>query len=79
MPTLLPRYSLLFTFNFFPGADFTAAKGISSLIDEFIQRKQPLYFINTCDDVLAVFKGAVIEDFLYFHSMEELELELKGM
>lgn len=65
--------------RFILGADFTAAKGISALIDEFVQRKQPLYFINTRDEVVSVFKGAVVEDFTYFHNMEELEQELKEL
>lgn len=63
--------------RFILGADFTAAKGISALIDEFVERKQPLYFINTREEVLSVFKGAVMEDFTHFGNMEELEQELK--
>lgn len=65
--------------RFILGADFTAAKGISALIDEFVQRKQPLYFINTKDEVLSVFKGAAVEDIIYFRSIEELEQELKEL
>lgn len=65
--------------RFILGADFTAARGISALIDEFVQRKQPLYFINTRDEVLAIFKGAVMEDFTHFRNMEELERELKEL
>lgn len=62
----------------FSGADFTAAKGISALIDEFSIRKQPLYFFNTREDVVTVFQGVLDEDFKYFKTMEELELSLKG-
>lgn len=49
------------------------------MIDEFFQRKQPLYFINTSDEVLSVFKGAVMEDFIHFGNMEELEQQLKDL
>ncbi|KAF5289787.1 hypothetical protein FQA39_LY03704 [Lamprigera yunnana] len=59
------------------GADFTAAKGIASLIKEFILRKQPLYFLNPCEEVIAVLQGAVSEDFHYFISTTELEDCLK--
>lgn len=62
----------------FSGADFTAAKGISALIDEFSIRKQPLYFFNTREDVVTVFQGVLDEDFKYFKTMEALELSLKG-
>lgn len=55
------------------GADFTAAKGIAALIDEFLSRKQPLYFLNPREDVITVFKGAVSEDFQYFTSDEEMD------
>lgn len=60
------------------GADFTAAKGISGLIKEFTQRKQPLYFLNARDEIMAVFKGAALEDFHYITSVEEIEEFTKG-
>ncbi|XP_044758384.1 sodium-independent sulfate anion transporter-like isoform X2 [Coccinella septempunctata] len=63
--------------RFILGADFTAAKGISALIDEFSIRKQPLYFFNTREDVVTVFQGVLEEDFKYFKTMEELEHCLK--
>lgn len=59
------------------GADFTAAKGIAALIKEFLSRKQPLYFFNPCDDVIAVLQGAVSEDFHYFTTTNDLEDCLK--
>lgn len=65
--------------RFILGADFTAAKGISALIEEFTGRKQPLYFVNACDEVLSVFKGAVAEDLTCFRSAEELEQELREL
>ncbi|XP_045476525.1 sodium-independent sulfate anion transporter-like [Harmonia axyridis] len=63
--------------RFILGADFTAAKGISALIDEFSIRKQPLYFFNTREDVVTVFQGVLEEDFKYFKTMEQLEHSLK--
>nr|XP_023026251.1 sodium-independent sulfate anion transporter-like [Leptinotarsa decemlineata] len=55
------------------GADFTAAKGISSLINEFIMRKQPLFFLNVRKEVVSIFQEIIREDFKYFNSKEELE------
>ncbi|KAL3272434.1 hypothetical protein HHI36_013915 [Cryptolaemus montrouzieri] len=63
--------------RFILGADFTAAKGISALIDEFSIRKQPLYFFNTREDVVSVFQGVLDEDFKYFKTIEQLEIALK--
>ncbi|KAF5285567.1 hypothetical protein FQR65_LT13201 [Abscondita terminalis] len=59
------------------GADFTAAKGIAALIKEFVSRKQPLYFLNPCEDVISVLQGAVSDDFQYFAAMKDLEECLK--
>lgn len=63
--------------RFILGADFTAAKGISALINEFVHRKQPLYFYNLREEVIQVFKGAVLEDIDYLRSPEELDQVLK--
>ncbi|XP_011311052.1 sodium-independent sulfate anion transporter [Fopius arisanus] len=54
------------------GADFTAAKGIAALIDEFNMRKQGLYFFNPRSDVVAVLRGACGEDFQHVATQEEL-------
>ncbi|KAK9881221.1 hypothetical protein WA026_015337 [Henosepilachna vigintioctopunctata] len=59
------------------GADFTAAKGISALINDFSVRKQPLYFFNTRKEVVTVFQGVLEEDFKYFTTSEELDTTLK--
>lgn len=64
---------LVIDFRFILGADFTAAKGISSLMKEFTQRKQPLYFLNPREEILTVFKGAVLEDFYLIKSVDEIE------
>ncbi|KAL2712867.1 sodium-independent sulfate anion transporter [Vespula squamosa] len=54
------------------GADFTAAKGIATLISEFNNRKQSLYFLNPRSDVVTVLKGACGEEFQYVSTQEEL-------
>ncbi|XP_072761288.1 sodium-independent sulfate anion transporter [Anoplolepis gracilipes] len=54
------------------GADFTAAKGIKTLINEFSNRKQALYFYNPRSDVVTVLKGACGEEFQYVSTQEEL-------
>ncbi|XP_067006365.1 sodium-independent sulfate anion transporter [Anabrus simplex] len=55
------------------GADFTAAKGIAALIEDFNKRKQPIYFYNPHPSVVAVFKGANLEEFVHICSQEELD------
>ncbi|XP_044731864.1 sodium-independent sulfate anion transporter [Chrysoperla carnea] len=59
--------------RFVLGADFTAAKGIAALIDDFNKRKQMIYFFRPRDDVIAVFKGAALEDFQYVTTHSELD------
>ncbi|GAB1859022.1 Sodium-independent sulfate anion transporter [Camponotus japonicus] len=54
------------------GADFTAAKGIKTLINEFSSRKQALYFYNPRSDVVTVLKGACGDEFQYVSTQEEL-------
>ncbi|XP_076292343.1 sodium-independent sulfate anion transporter [Lasioglossum baleicum] len=54
------------------GADFTAAKGIATLINEFNSRKQGLYFYNPRSDVITVLKGTCGEEFQYISTQEEL-------
>lgn len=55
------------------GADFTAAKGIAALIDDFNKRKQMIYFFRPREDVIAVFKGAALEEFQYVSTHGELD------
>ncbi|KYM86093.1 Sodium-independent sulfate anion transporter [Atta colombica] len=54
------------------GADFTAAKGMKTLINEFSNRKQGLYFYNPRLDVVTVLKGACGDEFQYVSTQEEL-------
>ncbi|XP_033214570.1 sodium-independent sulfate anion transporter [Belonocnema kinseyi] len=54
------------------GADFTAAKGIAALINEFNSRKQGLYFYNPRSDVVAVLRGACGEEFQHVSTEDEL-------
>lgn len=60
------------------GADFTAARGVAALIQEFNDRKQPIYFFRPRQDVLAVFKGAGLDTFQHVASHDELETLLSG-
>ncbi|KAK6643064.1 hypothetical protein RUM43_004567 [Polyplax serrata] len=55
------------------GADFTAAKGIAALIDDFNRRKQPIYFYQPCAAVITVFKGVKTDEFIHVCSQEELD------
>ncbi|KAJ9579480.1 hypothetical protein L9F63_024412, partial [Diploptera punctata] len=64
--------------RFILGADFTAAKGIAALIEDFNKRKQPIYFYNPQPSVVAVFKGASLEEFVHFCSQEELDFILQS-
>uniref|UniRef100_A0A1B6CML3 SLC26A/SulP transporter domain-containing protein n=1 Tax=Clastoptera arizonana TaxID=38151 RepID=A0A1B6CML3_9HEMI len=59
------------------GADFTAAKGIAALIEDFNRRKQPLYFCNPRPSVLSVLKGVCLEDFVYACTQHELDYILQ--
>ncbi|XP_033609062.1 sodium-independent sulfate anion transporter isoform X4 [Cryptotermes secundus] len=64
--------------RFILGADFTAAKGIAALIEDFNKRKQPIYFYNPQPSVISVFKGASLEEFVHFCSQEELDFILQS-
>lgn len=59
------------------GADFTAAKGIKSLIEDFVQRKQLLLFYNLKPSVVEIFKGVKPKDFHYCQTEKELHDFLK--
>ncbi|XP_008197201.2 sodium-independent sulfate anion transporter [Tribolium castaneum] len=63
--------------RFILGADFTAAKGISALINEFLIRRQPLYFLHTRQEVVSLFRGVFDNEFKYFTTREELESVLE--
>ncbi|XP_018331553.1 sodium-independent sulfate anion transporter [Agrilus planipennis] len=54
------------------GADFTAAKGIKSLIEDFVHRKQPILFYNLKPSVVNIFQGVQPKDFVYCQSENEL-------
>lgn len=55
------------------GADFTAAKVIECLTQDFSSRKQPLFFYNVKPSVVAVFNGLQPKDFVFYHSEDELD------
>ncbi|XP_025414035.1 sodium-independent sulfate anion transporter-like isoform X2 [Sipha flava] len=60
------------------GADFTAAKGIKSLIDDFVRRNQPLVFYNVKPSVISIFQGVRPAEFNYCATEQHLHEMLKG-
>ncbi|KAF2899319.1 hypothetical protein ILUMI_06855 [Ignelater luminosus] len=59
------------------GADFTAAKGVKSLIEDFVKRKQPILFYNLKPSVISIFQGVQPRDFVYCQTYIELNELLK--
>ncbi|KAJ8942734.1 hypothetical protein NQ318_007901, partial [Aromia moschata] len=59
------------------GADFTAAKGIKSLIEDFHKRNQPILFYNLKQSVINIFQGVQPKDFVYCETYSELNEMLK--
>ncbi|KAK6624108.1 hypothetical protein RUM44_010966 [Polyplax serrata] len=59
------------------GVDFTAAKGIKSLIDDFMNRKQPILFYNLKPSIVEVFQGVRPKEFIYCTNETELNDILK--
>lgn len=59
------------------GADFTAAKGVKSLIEDFVKRKQPILFYNLKPSVISIFQGVQPRDFVYCQTYSELNELLK--
>ncbi|KAL3273824.1 hypothetical protein HHI36_015252 [Cryptolaemus montrouzieri] len=53
-------------------ADFTAAKGIKSLIDDFHKRSQPIFFFNLKPSVSSIFQGVGPKEFVHCNTYEEL-------
>ncbi|KAK7576361.1 hypothetical protein V9T40_012647 [Parthenolecanium corni] len=60
------------------GADFTAAKGVKGLIDDFKKRNQPLYFYCPHKHVLDVLKCVCLDDFDEISSMHDLDSALQA-
>lgn len=54
------------------GADYTAAKAIEMLLQDFGSRNQPIFFLNLKPSVADVFEGAEL-DFHVFYTYELLE------
>ncbi|KAI5723725.1 hypothetical protein M8J76_010123 [Diaphorina citri] len=59
------------------GADFTAAKGISSLIEDFVMRHQDLIFYNLRPSVVDIFQGVQPKQFKHCQTEEQLHDCLK--
>lgn len=60
------------------GADFTAAKGVKSLIDDFNKRNQPLLFYNLKPSVVEIFKAVQPVSFVHCSTERELYATLRG-
>ncbi|KAK9874718.1 hypothetical protein WA026_005535 [Henosepilachna vigintioctopunctata] len=60
------------------GTDFTAATGVSYLVEELIERNQPLHFVNIQDNVANVFQNILKKNFKSSSSVEEFEETLQG-
>lgn len=60
------------------GVDFTAAKGVKSLIDDFVKRDQPLLFYNLKPSVVEVFQAVQPVKFLHCETEMQLYELLKG-
>lgn len=58
------------------GADFTAAKIIESLIQDFNSRNQMLLFYNLKPSVVSVFDGGKPSDLQVFYEFDSLEREI---
>uniref|UniRef100_A0A1B6BYH8 SLC26A/SulP transporter domain-containing protein n=1 Tax=Clastoptera arizonana TaxID=38151 RepID=A0A1B6BYH8_9HEMI len=59
------------------GVDFTAAKGVKSLIDDFVKRNQPLLFYNLKPSVIEVFQALQPVKFLHCDTESQLHELLK--
>lgn len=55
------------------GADFTAAKVIEILTQDFSRRRQPLFFYNLKPSVVAVFEGVQPKDFVVYYNDHDLD------
>ncbi|KAG4075951.1 hypothetical protein HA402_003777 [Bradysia odoriphaga] len=55
------------------GADFTAAKVIESLTNDFAARQQPLFFYNLKPSVCAIFEGLKPIDFVVYYRDDQLD------
>lgn len=54
------------------GADFTTAKAIKMLLEDFDSRHQPLFFLNLKPSVAETFEGAELDMHVYY-SLDLLE------
>ncbi|XP_044731630.1 sodium-independent sulfate anion transporter isoform X2 [Chrysoperla carnea] len=60
------------------GADYTAAKVIELITQDFAVRDQPLFFYNLKPSVSSVFEGLSPSDFIVYYSEDELDELLKN-
>ncbi|XP_067006355.2 sodium-independent sulfate anion transporter [Anabrus simplex] len=60
------------------GADYTAAKVIECLTQDFSSRKQPLFFYNLKRSVVSIFSGLQPKGFVVYYAEEELDDLIRG-
>lgn len=60
------------------GADFTAAKAISTLINDFKERNQLIFFYNVKPSVVQVFEGAQLKDLKLHYDFDALEMAISA-
>lgn len=60
------------------GADYTAATVIDILTNDFVSRKQPLYFFNLKPSVSAVFEGLAPKEFYVYYNPRDIDHLLKN-
>ncbi|CAG9824561.1 unnamed protein product, partial [Phaedon cochleariae] len=61
------------------GADYSAARVIDMLTNDFTSRNQPLFFVNLKPSVYSVFEGLSPKGFVVFYNIKELEEYLKNV
>lgn len=55
------------------GADFTAARVVESLTNDFATRQQPLFFYNLKPSVCTIFEGLKPIDFIVYYREDQLD------
>ncbi|KAF6201239.1 hypothetical protein GE061_005686 [Apolygus lucorum] len=66
------KLPIVFDCTLFENTDFTTAKGISSLINDFKKRHQPLFFYNVQPSLAAVLEPICSKNFMYYSVMDDL-------
>lgn len=75
--SLRVKTPVVFDCTYIYGADYTAATAIDSLVKDFTERGQPLFFFNAKPSVCAVFEGLSSAQFIVYYREEALDSLLK--